>query len=170
MYIKLTGAILILVSCGGYGIMLAMQHRKETASLHQLATVMDCLICELEYKMCSLPELCLFGAAQSKGPVKAFFTALAKAMEEQISPDVYACTIAALKDVAALPVHTAAQLQALGQTLGCFDLNGQLAAFERCKQSCLAQLEIMEHEQTQRLRSYQTLGFCAGAALAILLF
>ena len=63
-----------------------------------------------------------------------------------------------------------AQLQALGQTLGRFDLTGQLTCMERCRQSCMGQLEVLEHQQSQRLRSYQTLGFCAGEALAILLF
>lgn len=170
MYLKLTGAILIIVGCGGYGILMAIHHRRETAALHQLAQVMEHMICELEYRLTSLPELCRFGAQQSKGPVKTFFLALAKAMDEQVSPDVGICTITALKEIGSMPSYTSAQLQSLGQTLGRFDLAGQLTAFERCKQSCIAQLEVMEHQQAQRLRSYQTLGFCAGAALAILLF
>lgn len=170
MYIKLTGAILIIAGCGGYGILMAVNHRRETAALRQLTHVMEQMICELEYHLTSLPELCRFAAAQSKGPVRAFFLALAKAMDEQVSPDVGICTVTALKEINNLPDHASAQLQSLGQTLGRFDLPGQLTAFERCKQSCMAQLEVMEHQQAQRLRSYQTLGFCAGAALAILLF
>lgn len=170
MYIKLIGAILIVAGCGGYGILIAANHRKETAALRQLAHVMERMICELEYRMTTLPDLCRFGAEQSKGPVQCFFYALAKAMDEQISPDVGICTVTVLKEINGLPSHAASHLQSLGQTLGRFDLPGQLTAFERCKQSCMMQLEVMEHQQSQRLRSYQTLGFCAGAALAILLF
>lgn len=170
MYLKLIGAILILVGCGGYGIMMAMNHRREVAALHQLVQVMEAMICELEYRLTPLPELCRFGAQQTKGPLKAFFQSLAKAMDEQVSPDVGVCTIAALKITAGLPSFASSQLQAMGQTLGRFDLTGQLTCLERCKQSCMGQLEVMEHQQSQRLRSYQTLGFCAGAALAILLF
>lgn len=99
-----------------------------------------------------------------------FFLSLAKAMDEQVSPDVGLCTICALKETSGLPRYVSAQLQSLGQTLGRFDLTGQLTSLEHCKQSCLGQLEVLEHQQSQRLRSYQTLGFCAGAALAILLF
>lgn len=170
MYIKLAGAILIIAGCGGYGILMAVNHRRETAALHQLARVMERLICELEYRLTPLPQLCRFGAEQSKGTIKVFFLNLAKALDEQVSPDVGICTIAALKEISGLPSHAAAQLQSLGQTLGRFDLPGQLTAFERCRQSCMAQLEVMEYQQGQRLRSYQTLGFCAGSALAILLF
>ena len=170
MYIKLMGAFMVILGCGGYGILMAIHHRKETAALHQLANVMDDMICELEYRMTPLPELCRFGASQSKGGVRSFFLALAKAMEDQISPDVGICTVAALKEVSGLPSHATAHIQALGQTLGRFDLPGQISAFERCKQACLAQLELLEYQQGQRLRSYQTLGFCAGTALAIILF
>ena len=170
MYIKLTGAILIILGCGGYGVLMAVNHRRETAALHQLANAMERMICELEYRLTPLPELCRFGAEQTKGSVRQFFLALADAMDEQVSPDVGVCTVAVLKEISSLPSHSAAHLQALGQTLGRFDLSGQLTAFERCKQSCMMQLEVMEHQQAQRLRSYQTLGFCTGAALAILLF
>ena len=170
MYLKLTGAVLILAGCGGYGIMMAMSHRKEVAALYQLIRVMDAMICELEYRLTPLPELCRFGAQQTKGPLKVFFQTLAKAMDEQVSPDVGICTVTALKATSGLPSFASAQLQAMGQTLGRFDLTGQLTCLEQCKQSCMGQLEVLEHQQSQRLRSYQTLGFCAGAALAILLF
>ena len=170
MYIKLTGALLIIAGCGGYGIMLARNHRREVNALHELVLVLDRMICELEYRLTPLPELCRFGAEQSKGPVSAFFLSLANAMDEQVSADVSMCTITALKQVSGMPTQAAAQLQAMGQTMGRFDLSGQLTSLEQCKQSCLGQLEVLEHRQTERLRSYQTLGFCAGAALAILLF
>lgn len=170
MYLKLIGAILILMGCGGYGIMMATAHRREVAALHQLVEAIDLMICDLEYRLTPLPELCRFGAERVKGPIKTFLFALAKTLDEQISPDVGLCTVAALKQTTAIPRYASAQLQALGQTLGRFDLTGQLTSLERCRKSCLGQLEILEYQQSQRLRSYQTLGFCAGAALAILLF
>jgi stage III sporulation protein AB len=150
--------------------MMATNHRREVLALRQLVLVLEKMICELEYRLTPLPELCRFGAEQTNGAVQTFFRELACIMDEQISPDVGICTVAALKRTSNLPVQTAAQLQALGQTLGRFDLQGQLNSLEQCKQSCLGQLEVLEYQQPQRLRSYQTLGFCAGAALAILLY
>ena len=170
MYLKLVGAILILVGCGGYGVMLAVNHRREVASLRQLAVVVDKMICELEYRLTPLPELCLLASGQTKGALSSYFAELAKVMDEQVSPNIGACTTAALGRISGLPSCTAVQLQALGQTLGRFDLSGQINALQQCAQSCLSELEVLEYQQPQRLRSYQTLGFCAGAALAILLF
>ena len=170
MYLKLMGAILIFAACGGYGIMIAMNHRREVACLRELASLADKMICELEYRLTPLPELCLFAAGQTKGSLSRYFTELAKIMDEQVSPDIGQCTLVALGRVSGIPTHTATQLQALGQTLGCFDLPGQVNALEQCRVACQGELEVLEYQQPQRLRSYQTLGFCAGAALAILLF
>lgn len=170
MYLKLLGAILILAGCGGYGIMMAVNHRREVAALHQLAGVADKMICELEYRLTPLPELCLFASGQTQGALSTFFSELAKVMEEQVSPNIGACTAAALGRTVGLPSCTVTQLQSLGQTLGRFDLTGQINALQQCRQSCLNELEALEYQQPQRLRSYQTLGFCTGAALAILLF
>lgn len=170
MYIKIVGALLVLIGCGGCGLMMATFHRREVAALHQLVHAMDGMISELEYRLTPLPDLCRFGSTQSNGVIKTFLGALAEAMDKQVSPDVGCCTITVLKNIQNMPNHASAQLQSLGQTLGRFDLTGQLSALEHCRNSCIAQLEVLEHQQAQRLRSYQTLGFCAGAALAILLF
>ncbi|MBE6941847.1 MAG: hypothetical protein E7455_06185 [Ruminococcaceae bacterium] len=170
MYIKLLGAILVLVGCGGYGVMMAVNHRRETAVLRQLSEATDKMISELEYRLTPLPELCLFASQQTKDALSRFFSELGRTMDEQVSPDIKECTNMALSRTSGLPGYTVTQLQALGQTLGRFDLEGQINALMQCRQACLRQLEVLEFQQPQRLRSYQTLGFCAGAALAILLF
>ena len=170
MYIKLVGARLILAGCGGYGIMMAVNHKREVASLRQVICVAEKMICELEYRLTPLPELCLFAAEQTKGALRAFFLTLVQVMDAQISPDLAECTGQALMQTTGIPDFTAAELQALGKTLGRFDLNGQINALQQCIRSCENKVEALEDQQPQRLRSYQTLGFCAGAALAILLF
>lgn len=170
MYIKLFGSILILAGCGGFGIMLAVNHRRETAALHQIICAVDGMLCELEFRMTPLPELCRVGGALASGAVRTFFICLAAKLDELVSPDVCFCTEIALRQVKCVPSGTASELRSLGQTLGRFDLQGQLNALRHCSQACRNRLEKLEHQQPQRLRSYQTLGFCAGAALAILLF
>ncbi len=150
--------------------MLAVCHRREVAALHQLVYVLEQMICELEYRITPLPELCSFAAAQSKGSIQAFFYALTQALEQRISSDISVCTVTALENTPGIPCKTSVLLQTLGKSLGKFDLRGQVTSLRQCRQACLEQLVVLEHQQTQRLRSYQTLGFCAGAALAILLF
>ena len=149
---------------------IAMQHRKEVTALHQLVQALDGMLCELEYRLTPLPELCRLGGEYASGGVQGFFFTLADTMDAQLSPDVRQCTAMSLKQVKGLPPLTAGELETLGQTLGRFDLQGQINVLRQCKQSCMNKLKVLEHQQTQRLRSYQTLGFCAGLALAILLF
>ena len=60
-------------------------------------------------------------------------------------------------------------LRNLGRSLGRFDLEGQLRGIDAVRHETLEALEKLTHDQDERLRSYQTLGLCAGAALAILL-
>lgn len=170
MYIKLIGAGLILAGCGGCGIRLAMLHRSEVTALHQVLQVLDGMLCELEFRLTPLPELCRIGSEYASGGVQRFFLSLADEMDQQVSVDVRQCTAAALKQVRGLPAQTTFELENLGQSLGRYDLQGQINSLRQCKQSCLNRLKGLEHQQSQRLRSYQTLGFCAGLALAILLF
>ena len=56
----------------------------------------------------------------------------------------------------------------MGSSLGRFDLEGQLQGLESVRIYCREQLDELSKDRDVRLRSYQTLGLCAGAALAIL--
>ena len=56
----------------------------------------------------------------------------------------------------------------LGTSLGRFDLTGQLNGLEQVRSHCRRELEALAGNRDQRVRGYQTLGICAGAALAIL--
>ena len=169
MYLKLMGAILILAGCGGYGIMMAMNHRKEVAALHQLAKVMEEMICELEYRLTPLPELCRKVAAQRTGFTGQLFANLAKELDAQVSPDVQYCLAAAASKSGTISGRLEEAICILGASLGRFDLQGQLLGLETVRTYCRTELEQMKSGRDTRLRSYQTLGLCAGAALAILL-
>ena len=89
-------------------------------------------------------------------------------MESQISPDADSCMYAALSKMENLPFSTAKALGLLGKCLGRFDLEGQLQGIESVRSHCRRELEALEAGRDQRIRGYQTLGVCAGAALAIL--
>ena len=57
----------------------------------------------------------------------------------------------------------------MGTSLGTFDAEGQIKSLEAVRTEALALKEQQSHNLNERLRSYQTLALCAGAALAILL-
>ena len=68
-----------------------------------------------------------------------------------------------------IPDSLREELKLMGKTLGRFDLDGQLRGLESVKDDCIRALEKLSDNRDVRLRSYETLGLCAGAALAILL-
>ena len=52
--------------------------------------------------------------------------------------------------------------------MGRYDLEGQLQGIQTVKMECHGYLDELERHRAERLRSYQTLGLCAGAALVII--
>jgi hypothetical protein len=61
-----------------------------------------------------------------------------------------------------------AHLEDLGNNLGRFDIDGQVTELQRIRTNCERTLLELSNNKSNRLRSYQTLGLCAGAAIAIL--
>jgi stage III sporulation protein AB len=166
--IKWVGAIFVLAACGGFGFQIAAMQRKETRTLRQLIGILDFAECELQYRLTPLPELCQKAAMECSGPLSTLFLRLGKELEEQISPNVSSCMRASIAVTEQLPKQTAEVLTQLGESLGKFDLNGQLRGLMSVREECNRRLHSLSENQDVRLRSYKTLGLCAGAALVIL--
>lgn len=169
MGIKLFGAVLIIAGCAGCGLKLAASHRRTAKALRDLISVLEYMASELEYKLTPLPALCMDTQAIAGGHIGQALGRLGQILQVQLYPNVPDAMAAAVKDTPGLPPLAAEQLLSLGRTLGRFDLSGQLRGLNSCRKECCHLLEELEHNQAQRLRSYQTLSFCAGVALAILL-
>lgn len=168
MNYKWIGAILIVLSCGGFGICLASGHRREETALRQLVSALDYMECELQFRLTPLPDLCRQAGSEGKGVVREVLLKLASELEAQVAPDVASCMRTALSSAGDVPARTKDALTMMGQSLGRFDLPGQLKGLDAVRSSCRRELEELTNNRDVRLRSYQTLGFCAGAALAIL--
>lgn len=166
---KWIGAILIIVGCGGFGFSIAAAQRREEETLRRLICALDFMECELQYRLTPLPDLCAAAAKDSSGCIREVLMNLSRELDAQISPDVSSCMQAALSEELDIPKHTREALIMLGQSLGRFDLDGQLKGLESVRGNCRCQLEVLTTNKEPRLRSYQTLGLCTGAALAILL-
>lgn len=169
MSIKLIGAILVIAGCGSVGFLMAHNVRRETAALKQLLGALSYMAAELEYRMTPLPELCRKVCDQWDGCIGVFFRILAQELEGQVAPDAASCVAAALTKCRRMPEKAGQVLTELGRTLGELDLNGQIQGLEALKGTCTEMYRELEENRVQRLRSYETLGLCAGAALAILL-
>lgn len=163
------GAVLVFACCGYFGFSMAMSYRREEKTLRQLIAAIDYMECELQYRLTPLPLLLKQAAKQTGGTVKAVLAALSMELEEQISPEVSCCmesVLCKLRDISECSLET---FRVLGQGLGRFDLQGQLKELDSARTFCSEHLSALLSNQDVRLRSYQTLGLCAGAAIAILL-
>ena len=168
MVLKIFGAIMVLISCGGVGFKMASNYRKDEKALEQLVNILNFMHCQLQYQLTPLPSLCRQVAADFRNIPGNLFAALASEMESQASPNIGQCMMSVLRKSKAVPEKTREQLIRLGNSLGRFDLDGQLKGLEATRNDCARVLEEMRSNRDVRLRSYQTLGLCAGAALAIL--
>lgn len=165
---KILGAMMIVAACGGMGFSLAAAHKQRERMLQQLITAVQFMACELQYRQTALPQLMAMTARQSGGQIARIFAAMATELERQVAPDAACCMAAALASVPGLPAVVKEKLQLLGSSFGRFDLTGQLSGLETVAQLCRRELDGLLVNRDARLRSYATLGLCAGAALVIL--
>lgn len=165
---KMMGALLIIVGCSTVGSGMCRSLRREQRALEQLLLALDWMVCELNYRMPPLSQLCRGASEQCKGSVSLVFQKLAAELDGQVVPNPAVCMTAAMAAVPQLPSGAAQQLTLLGQTLGRFDLRGQLAGFDSAIERCSLSLEHLRADSQTKLRQFQTLGICAGVALVIL--
>lgn len=163
------GALLIITGCGSIGFSLAAGDRQRERFLRQLIQVLRSMESELQYRLTPLPELCRQAAKDSSGALQDVFLNLARELDWKAAPDVYSSMEEAMRKSRNLPVTIRQHLKCLSRTLGQYDLPGQLLELQAVRKNCEEELSVLLNGKEGRLRSYQTLGLCAGAALAILL-
>lgn len=168
MTIKLIGALLVVASCGGVGFHVAFSHRREERLLQQLMKLLDYIRNELQYHLTPLPELCGKAAGECSGILSKAFLNLSTELTMQVFPHVGICMNAVLMQITDLPKGIHDIMQSLGNCLGRFDLDGQLKDIDIIRLECSNKLAKLQDNRDARLRTYQTLGICAGAALVII--
>ena len=169
MNYKWIGAILIIAACGGVGFSMAGSCRKRVNQLKQLIHSIQFMENELQYRLTPLPELCRITGKRTNGSLGVVFLNLARELDWQAEPEVANCMAEAIRKSASLSGEIKKHLFQLGGILGRYDLTGQLKELQAVRTECEGALRILSKDKDVRMRSYQTLGLCAGAALAILL-
>ena len=169
MGFKWIGAILIIASCSGCGFSIAAGKRREEHLLFQLIEILQFMESDLQYRLTPLPELCRMAAGETKGTLRIVFLNLYRELNWQKQPDAGSCMYAAIQRSGEIPARIRRLLVQLGQTMGRFDLPGQVQGIREVRKRCEDALGTIRKNRDERLRSYQTLGICAGMALAIIL-
>lgn len=165
--IRLMGAALLMAGCGGFGFSLAAAYRREMGLLRRLINALQEMEWELKYRMTELPDLCRIAGDAAGGTLRDIFLELAGKLDRQEVMDISGCLNGILMN-RDLPRQVRRNMKQLGRSLGRFDLEGQLQGLQAVRQQCRKDLQNISENSVQRLRSYQTLALCAGAALAIL--
>ena len=166
---KIIGMVFIICGCGSWGFGMSAYYLRNIRLYRQLLSALDYMRCELQYRCTSLPLLCRQAGEREPGKIGKVFLRLASELDTQISPDVSCCMSTTLAAFPEIPESVVQLLTKLGENLGNFDLDGQLQGLEQVRSICTENLGRMLANKDARVRSYQTLGLCAGAAIAILL-
>jgi len=168
MIMRMAGAALIITGCAGFGFSLALHNARQIRTLRQLIRVLKEMEWELKFRLTPLPDLCIICAGTVDGVLRKVFLELGRRLDAGGEPDVSAC----MNDIVArteLPKTVRRCLKDLGNCLGRFDLEGQIEGLRSVTVRCRRELEVLNENGKERIRSYQTLAICAGAGLAILL-
>ena len=166
--IRVVGAACMAAGSAAFGFAMAAASRREEEQLRLLVRSLEFMSCELSYRLTPLCGLCREAAALGRGAVPDFFLCLARMIEEQREPDVEGC-VRRIMEQEECSAELRRLLTELGTTLGRFDLPGQLRGLEAAIASAGESLRRVREGAPERRRSYQTLGLCTGAAMAILL-
>lgn len=168
MSAKWIGAVLVIAGCGAWGYSLAAAYRRQEKQLQQLIRAIQAMGWELQYRLTALPDLCRLAARECSGGLRGVFLDLARELNWNSQPDAGSCMLSVLKRYETLPPKIRRLLRHLGRVLGRYDLEGQLQGMETVLAECKNEVQGLGKDREIRLRSYQTLGLCAGAALTIL--
>lgn len=166
---KLLGAALVVAGCAFVGFYAAICQKIILSDLKKLMHMLEFMSCELRYKLTPLPALLRETAKQGSGFLRSYFSDLANELDSQIKPDVASCMAVVLEKHTLIPLDVQICLMELSGSLGRFDLDGQLEGLAYVRCLCTEKINTLEEGREARLRTYQTLGLCAGAAIAVIM-
>ena len=167
--LKYVGALLIVASCGFVGLGIARNHKQTLYELEQLMIALDYMQMELQYQKTPLPSLCQKAAEHISGKISRVFQNFSQELDKQVSPNPAICMAATIDNCCENWIEIKPLLLHLGNVLGKFDLEGQKKGLAAVHNEAKAKLDQLTINKENRVRGYQTLGLCAGAAVAILL-
>ena len=165
--LRLIGAALVTLSASLVGFGFARGVRRQCAQLEGLLWALDFMQSELSSRLTPLTQLFSMLSACRQRDVALFFEAAGRALS--VPPG---CTVPVSfkRGFQASSNFAPGQaLYGLSMGLGRFDLESQLAAIERAKGSITSVLLQLQAQKRARCRSYETIGICAGLALAVIL-
>lgn len=168
MTTKLIGAVIIISGCGGFGILLTINYKRQEQLLNHMIKALEIMGNELRFRLTPLPYLCVIVSKSVSNPLKTFFLDLSYELNKRKEPDVLSCIRCVLAKSKIPEGKTREILVELGGTLGMYDLEGQEKGLQRIQKMCIMEADEYRLHYKDRTRCYKTLGICTGAAISIL--
>lgn len=169
--LKMIGLSLILAASSAMGVRLAaMAKRQQTQTLVLIDAVLR-LRHELQCNLTPLPEAFALLAQGENREIAALFGSIAARVQCAEGCAVgFACRRALAKTSGlCLPQSAQQALVSLFDTLGRYDLEGNLQALDLALSRLREQARTLRDSVRARCRTYLTLGVCTGLAVAVVL-
>lgn len=168
--LKLLGSILVVAACSAVGFGFAANIRTQASQLEQLAGALEYMKNEITYRLTPLPELFVLLSKTMDHTVGAFFGRCAQHLEADRSASIQHVFRHAMQQTQLqLPPGANQALLELSLSLGTFDATGQVSAIELAATRLRQEFQALQARRRERCRSYETIGVCAGLALAVIL-
>lgn len=169
--LRLIGTLLVVAASSAVGFGFAANVRAQLTQLTQLTGALEYMKNEISYRLTPLPELFYLLSASSGKAVGAFFGRCAQTLGQTPAASVQSVFREAMQQTPqlALSQQTRQTLLELSMSLGKFDAAGQLSAIELAGARLRQELQALQSHRRERCRSYETIGICAGLALAVIL-
>lgn len=165
--IRWIGAACIVGSCGCCGFRMALAQLREETAVKELLRFIADIRCELEFQLTPLPELIQNGLKRTHGSLRRTLLRFEENLRNYSLPDAGSCMALALEE--GLPLGLESLLRHLGDSLGRYDLSGQMEGLRSVEEACHNREAELKQERSIHVHSCRILGFCAGIALVILL-
>lgn len=169
--IRLLGAGFVALAAGAVGFGFARNVKLQCTQLDALVWALETMQGEMSARLTPLPELFLLLGSSGQRDVSLFFRTAGMALTTPPGctvPVAFKWGFAASANFR--PGEQAVQaLYALASGLGRLELERQLAAIEQAKGAVTRELLSVQAQKQARMRSYGTIGVCAGLALAVIL-
>jgi len=168
--LRLVGALCVVLGASGAGLSMALGAQRALRQTRQLGAALEQMKNEIAYRRTPLPELMRLLEVSYPGPLGALFGEIAAQLALRQEASVYAIVRKALSGAPLVGAQVRQVLLELSPGLGQYGVQGQLYALELAAGRARELTAALEAGQKGRLRSYSTLGVCAGLAVAILVF
>ena len=169
--LKTIGMILILMASGTVGFGMARTVRRQQVQTVVLIDALLRLRHELQYRLTPLPDAFAVLGEMPNREVAAFFSAMSARLQSGRTCTVgYACRQALRRtEGLCIPAGVRTTLMSLFDTLGKYDLDGNLQALDLALGRLREEARQLQGSAAARCKTYVTLGVCTGLAVAVIL-